>query len=119
MVLDTSVAIDILGGDERAAALVQGGLVYISAITRVELLCVSRPGTHPKQAALELISDCRLVEFTTEIQDLAVHIRTKYRLKLPDASIAATAAWLQAELITADKKFGRISEEVSVKVYQR
>lgn len=119
MVLDTSVAIDILGGDERAAALVQGGLVYISAITRVELLCVSRPGTHPKQAALELISDCRLVEFTTEIQDLAVHIRTKYRLKLPDASIASTAAWLQAELITADKKFARISEEVSVKVYQR
>lgn len=119
MVLDTSVAIDILGGDEQAGSLVQGALVFISAITRVELLCVSKPGTHSKQAALDLIADCKLVQFTTEIQDLAVHMRRKYRLKLPDAVIAATAAWLQADLVTTDKKFARISEEVSVLLYER
>ena len=68
--LDTSVAIDILGGDERAAALVQGAIVYVSVITRVELLSVAKPRTHSPEAAKAFLADCKLVQFSDEVQDL-------------------------------------------------
>ena len=45
--------------------------------------------------------------------------RRKYKLKLPDAAIAATAAWLNAQLVTADEKFARLGAEVSVLLYER
>jgi predicted nucleic acid-binding protein len=119
VVLDTSVAIDILGGDERAAALVQGALVYVSVITRVELLSVAKPRTHSPEAALAFLADCKVVQFTDEIQDSTIRLRKTYKLKLPDAAIAATAAWLNARLITADGTFSKIGKEVAVLLYER
>lgn len=119
VVLDTSVAIDILGGDERAAALVQGALVYVSDITRVELLSVAKPRTHSPEAALAFLADCKVVQFTDEIQDTTIRLRKAYKLKLPDAAIAATAAWLNARLITADGTFSKIGKEVAVLLYER
>lgn len=119
VVLDTSVAIDILGGDERAAALVQGALVYVSVITRVELLSVARPRTHSLEAAMAFIADCKVVQFTDEIQDTTIRLRKAYKLKLPDAAIAATAAWLNARLITADGTFSKIGKELTVLLYER
>lgn len=119
LVLDTSVAIDILGGDERAAALVQGAIVYVSVITRVELLSVAKPRTHSPEAAKAFLADCKLVQFSDEVQDLTIRLRKTYKLKLPDAAIAATAAWLNARLITADEAFTRIGKDVSVLIYER
>ena len=119
VVLDTSIAIDILGGDERAAALVQDAEVYASVITRVELLSAAKPRTHSPEAAMAFIADCKLVQFSNDIQDLTISIRKKYNLKLPDAAIAATPAWVNAQLVTADEKFGRIGPEVSVLIYER
>ncbi len=117
--LDTSVAIDILGGDERAAALVQGAIVYVSVITRVELLSVAKPRTHSPEAAKAFLADCKLVQFSDEVQDLTIRLRKTYKLKLPDAAIAATAAWLNARLITADEAFTKIGKDVSVLIYER
>ena len=119
LVLDTNVVIDILGGDERAAALVQGAVVYVSVITRVELLSIARPRTHSAEAARAFLSDCKLVQFSDEIQDITIRLRRMYKLKLPDAAIAATAAWLNAGLITADTAFKRVGEEVAVLLYER
>jgi predicted nucleic acid-binding protein len=119
LVLDTSVVIDILGGDERAAALVQGAIVYVSVITRVELLSIARPRTHAPEAAKAFLSDCKLVQFSDEIQDPTIHMRKAHKLKLPDAAIAATAAWLNARLITADTAFTKVGKDISVLIYER
>jgi len=119
VVLDTSIVIDILGGDERAAALVQGALVYVSVITRVELMSVAKPRTHSPEAAIAFLADCKVVQFTDEIQDTTIRLRKAYKLKLPDAAIAATAAWLNARLITADASFSKIGKEVAVLLYER
>lgn len=119
LVLDTSVVIDILGGDKRAAALVQDAIVYVSVITRVELLSVAKPRTHPPEAALAFLADCKLVQFSDEIQDLTIRLRKTYKLKLPDAAIAATAVWLNARLVTADEAFAKIGKEATVVIYER
>ena len=117
--LDTSVIIDILGGDARAAELVQGSLVYVSVITRVELLSVAKPRIHSLEAAMAFLADCKLVQFTPEIQDITVRLRKSYKMKLPDAAIAATALWLNMSLIPADEAFVKAGKEVSVVIYER
>lgn len=119
LVLDTSVAIDILGGDQRAAALVQDAIVYVSVITRVELLSLAKPRSHPPEAAMAFLAGCKLVQFTDEIQDLTIRLRKRYKLKLPDAAIAATAVWLNTRLVTADEAFAKIGKEVTVLIYER
>ena len=119
LVLDTSVVIDILGGDARAAELVQGSLVYVSVITRVELLSTAKPRTHSPEAAVAFLADCKVVQFTPEIQDLTIRLRKSYKMKLPDAAIAATALWLNANLLTADEAFAKAGKEVSVLIYER
>ncbi len=119
LVLDTSIAIDILGGDERAGELVQGAQVYVSVITRVELLSIAKPRTHSVEAAKAFLADCKLVQFTNEIQDITIQLRKAHKLKLPDAAIAATAVWLNTRLLTADEAFRKAGKDVAVLLYER
>jgi len=44
------------------------------------------------------------------VKDTAIAIRKKYKLKLPDSIVAATAIAYDIPLITADKQFNAISE---------
>jgi len=48
--------------------------------------------------------------FDEKVKDIAIVIRKKYKLKLPDSIIAATAIAYNIPLITADKQFEIISE---------
>ena len=42
--------------------------------------------------------------------ELVVDVRTRYRLKLPDAVIAAAAIFHQADLVTGDRSFSVVAE---------
>jgi predicted nucleic acid-binding protein len=53
------------------------------------------------------------------IQDRAVDLRMRHRLKLPDAVIAATAAHLGIPVITADKVFDKLKAECEVVLYRK
>jgi predicted nucleic acid-binding protein len=119
VLLDTSIVLDILEGVEQVADIVQGCDVHISVITRVELLS-SVKATPARTAAVQaFILDCKLVQFSQEIQDTTIEFRKTYRLKLPDAAIAATAHYMGLELISADKGFSRVSDVMSVLIFER
>ena len=45
-----------------------------------------------------------VVDLTEEIRELAIDLRRRHALKLPDAIVAATALSLQAQLVTNDTK---------------
>ena len=51
-----------------------------------------------------------MVDITAEIKERAIALRKSYRLKLPDAIIAATTLQLGATLLTNDKSFLVIKE---------
>ncbi|MHB2227148.1 PIN domain-containing protein [Calditrichota bacterium LG24] len=53
----------------------------------------------------------------SKIKEIAMDIRNKKRLKLPDAINAATALYLNIPLITADKEFD-VLEEPQVILYK-
>lgn len=62
-----------------------------------------------------------LDQFVTEniglsIRDNAARIKRTYKLKIPDAIIAATAIHLNAPLLTRDKGFDRVSKELEVRL---
>lgn len=56
------------------------------------------------------MDQCFIFEFTSEIKLLAIAIKQRYKIKLPDAIIAATAIVFNIPLITADADFQSIEE---------
>lgn len=57
-----------------------------------------------------LIEACILVNINEKIKEIAIKLKQKYSIKIPDALIAATAIYLQFPILTADKGFEKIEE---------
>ena len=57
-----------------------------------------------------LLSDCKEITLSNEIKEKTIELRKKYKTKLPDAIIAASAIVKGLPLITADKGFNQIKE---------
>ena len=104
---DTNFAVYHLGGHRCVQPYVAAALA-VSVVTELELL--SKPGMPAAEvAAAELyLETCEIIELTAPIKALVLELRRQYRLKLPDAIVAATAQWLGVPLLTADKGFARI-----------
>lgn len=118
LVLDTNVALYLLRGDRSAADAISGQRVVISFITYMELL--SKPGmtrTETK-AVTAFVNEWPMIELDARIMEEAIRLRKSYRLKIPDAIVAATALTQQIPLLTADTDFERIKEEVAVLMYE-
>lgn len=63
----------------------------------------------------ELLDNFESVEIDFEVEKETILLRRKYKLKLPDAIIAASAIIEDAVLVTNDKKdFSKVSE---LKIY--
>ena len=57
-----------------------------------------------------LLLDCNEINISDEIKEKTIEIRKKYKTKLPDAIVAASAIVNNIPLITADKGFNQIKE---------
>ncbi len=55
-----------------------------------------------------MLSTCYKVTHVQAVSDIAIQLRRKHNLKLPDALIAASAKLINLPLITADKAFANI-----------
>jgi len=51
----------------------------------------------------KFLNDCIIVDLNEEIKKMAIAIKQKHSVKLPDSIIAATALYLEIPLLTADK----------------
>jgi len=118
VVIDTNIALYLLGGDRNLTAMLNGQNLIVSQITRMELL--SFPDiSRSELARVEVFLEAWPIEFLhPQIEKLAINIRRKHRLKLPDSIIAATAMHLDLPLMTADKRMERLLPEVQVVHYK-
>ncbi|MBP1858783.1 type II toxin-antitoxin system VapC family toxin [Rhizobium herbae] len=100
---DTNILIDYLNGipqarDELALYDERG----ISIISWMEVMAGA--GEHVEQATRAFLASFTLVGLTAPIADLAVALRRKRPIKLPDAIIEASAQAHHMLLITRDTK---------------
>ena len=111
--IDTNVVIDFFGiklsgpAEEFVSFLEPS----ISVITHIELFC-SNDLTPSEIGKLDkYISAARIFNHIDgEIIDHAIEIRKNYKIKLPDAIIAATAISNDMTLISSNKKdFGKVT----------
>ena len=86
------------------------GNFVISFITELEALSYPYITERDERNIKNLLGEILIVDINKEIKDYTIDLRKRYKLKLPDAIVAATAIYLKADLITNDKEFSRVEE---------
>lgn len=101
-VLDTNIVIYLQKG--LLGEALPTGQYAISIITEMELL--SFPGLNPSQKEWldRFIADMNVIGIEHEVKRRAIEIRRDYRMRLPDAIIAASAIATDALLFTNDQR---------------
>lgn len=84
--------------------------IGISYISEMELLGVFSISKNQKEAMKKILNQCNIFDCSNEIKELAIQLKQKYKIKLPDAIIAATAIVNQLPFVTADADFKVINE---------
>ena len=82
----------------------------ISYITELELLGKFSISKTEKTILKKLIADCFIIDMNSTIKDRCIWLRQRYKIKLPDAIIAATSIETGIPLISSDQGFGQIKE---------
>lgn len=108
--LDTNIVLNLLAGNHRLASLFQGKTIFLSFIVELELLSFPQLGAEEAVVIQSFVRDCIILDRIPEIKKHCLYIRQKYRLKLADSLIAATAMTYQLPLITADKDFTKLDK---------
>lgn len=108
ILLDTNVVLYFLGG--RLTNSLPSGQYFVSVITEIELL--SYPSLSPDEEVQirNFLTKITVVGIESNIKELAIALRKQYRLRLPDAIIAATAQSLNATLFTNDVRLANLTE---------
>lgn len=106
---DTNALIYLLGGNSCMTPYLQKKLSF-SVISEMELLSYSGITQEEEKNINALLSDCIEFSISNEIKLKTIEIRKKYRTKLPDSIVAASAIVNNIPLITADKGFRQIME---------
>ena len=112
--LDTNAIIAFLKGEFSVVELVsKADDIGISVISQLEFLAFEGLTQKDKIVFSKFCERIQVYELNPnnlELMEIIIIIRKKYKLKLPDAIIAATAIVDNAVLITDDKVFSLIQE---------
>ena len=111
---DTSALIHLLEGQSTATTLLHTAETFISFISEIELLASKRATKGQLEKAKALVNDCTVLDVNARIKELTIDLRVRHGLKVPDCIIAATAMHLDLPLITADKGFDRLKDELLI-----
>ena len=106
--LDTNIIVYALKGIESVQPYFEQNC-FISVVTEIEILGVeglSKKEISIRQAAIDF---CTVIPLTTGIKTEAIKLKQQFRVRVPDAVIAATALTEGYTLITADKGFKRFT----------
>lgn len=108
LVLDTNICLYYLGG--RLVDPLPLGQYFVSIITEMELLSYPHLSTDEEKQIHIFLNHLIVIGIENEIKQLAISFRKNYKIKLPDAVIAATARFLDATLLTNDQKLTNLTE---------
>ncbi|MBW4686552.1 MAG: type II toxin-antitoxin system VapC family toxin [Komarekiella atlantica HA4396-MV6] len=112
-VLDTNAIVALLQGSSRLILLLQDAdWIGVSVISQIEFLAFSGLSQQDHQLFeqfLQRVEVVNLVASDAVLIEKIIEIRKQYRLKLPDAVIAAMTIQNSASLVTADQEFAKVA----------
>ncbi len=106
---DTNTFIFLLDKNPSLKPLLTSDWSY-SFITEIELKGKFGISVNELKTISELLSSCSKVSYTEEIVKITIELRQKYKIKVPDAIIAASSIHKNLPLITFDKGFSVIKD---------
>jgi predicted nucleic acid-binding protein len=111
--LDTNVVIGLLKQHNAAIELIEAhqldlSQVFISQITRIELLGFPGLPKEEEQRIRGFLQNCLVLLIDEAVEQQAIQLRHKGNCKLPDAIIAATALVHQLKLLTLDERLSKL-----------
>jgi len=110
--LDTNAIVALLQGNAQLTQLLQNASwIGVSVISQIEFMVfsgLSQADLQLFQQFLERVEIIGLEANDRTLIEKIIDIRQQYRLKLPDAVIAAMAIQNSASLVTADQEFAKI-----------
>ena len=104
---DTNAFILLLDKHPSLKGLLTSSWHY-SFITQIELLGKFNISTSDIKQVKSLLSICIKLTHSESINDIAISLKQQYKIKIPDALIAATSLHYQLPLLTFDKGFKHI-----------
>ena len=111
VILDSNIVIYLSQGRISAENLIQDGFVYyVSIITYMEVMSYKFGSDLEEKSVKDLLGLFNIVYFNERIVDKVIEIRKRYKLKLPDAIICATAIINNFTLLTGDGDFETVKE---------
>jgi tRNA(fMet)-specific endonuclease VapC len=111
--LDTNAVVALLRGDQLFERRLQNAeWVGISVLSEIEFLAFPNISPQDRQALrqfADMVEVIGLDHSSGTLIDRVVSLRQQYKLKLPDAIIAATALEAGATLVTEDAQLRKLS----------
>ena len=108
-IADTNALLYLLSGNPCMKPYLSS-YIGLSVISEMELLSFSGITSFEEERIRSLIQDCLVLFLTENVKNKTIALRRAYKIKLPDAIIAATAIENKLQLITADKGLKKIRE---------
>lgn len=111
--LDTNAIVALLQGNSQLIQLLQDAdWIGVSVISQIEFLAFSGLSQADRQLFQQFVQRVEIVGLVAGnavLIEKIIEIRSSYRLKLPDAVIAAMAIHNSATLVTADQEFAKVT----------
>jgi hypothetical protein len=107
---DTNILIYLLEGNKAINEFLNDRVIYISFITELELMGYPFLSAEQGKIMKSMIDECIVVDVNPEIKKQTIVLRKKYKIKLPDAIIAAIAIYYELPMVGCDKDLKKIKE---------
>ena len=118
LLVDTNIIIYTLGGRGELAERTKGCTLFLSVISEIEAFCYKGLTEKGKQMVKAYVSRCTIIGIEDRVKFEAIRLRSDHKLKLPDAIIAAMAVAFDLILLTADRTFERVKNELALEQFQ-
>jgi toxin FitB len=116
IVVDANVLIRYLGKEIRATKVLEkliaeGKRIFVPTIVIAEMLSYPKLTNEERMIIKGFVSNFEIIPLDFSIAEIGGMLRSKYKIKLPDAIIAATAIYYNSPLSTFNARdFKKIKE---------
>ena len=110
LLLDTNILIYLFSGHDHLFDFLKDTSISVSIISEIEILSFPNLDSKGEKKIKDFFKSVELIRLNDQVKELSIQIKKSYKLKLPDAVIAATAFYKNIPLVSTDTDFEKIEE---------